>query len=238
VEQADAVVAEAKAEPHGIVRFSCPTALIGAITRILPEFMLRHPRIRLQVVATNRRVDLIDQRIDVALRVRVKLDTDAALTMRTLAMSRRVLVASPCLANRLGNAKDVGALGGLPTLSADEEGGNAVWDLVGAEGEVRSVRHQPRLACSDLNALREVAVAGLGIALLPEHACAPAFRDGKLVGVFPEWQAPDGTIHLVFTTRRGLPPAVRALIDHIAGHFREEVVTTASTRVPNVRNGG
>jgi DNA-binding transcriptional LysR family regulator len=225
VEQADAVVAEAKAEPHGIVRFSCPTGLIEAIARILPEFMLRHPRIRLQVVATNRRVDLIEQRIDVALRVRVKLDTDAALTMRTLVMSRRILVASPALGNRLGNAKDVGAVGALPTLSTDEEGEDVVWDLVGPEGEVRSVRHEPRLACSDLTVLREAAVAGLGIALLPEHTCAPAFRDGKLVRVFPEWQAPDGTIHLVFTTRRGLPPAVRALIDHIAEHFRDEVVT-------------
>jgi DNA-binding transcriptional LysR family regulator len=97
---------------------------------------------------------------------------------------------------------------------------------------VRSVRHEPRLACSDLTALREAAVAGLGIALLPAYTCAPALRDGKLVRLFPDWQAPGGAIHLVFTTRRGLPPAVRALIDHIAEHFRDQVVTTASTRVP------
>ena len=84
VERADAIVAEAQAEPHGRVRFSCPTGLIEVIEPIVIAYMARYPKVRLQLVATDRPVDLIEERIDLALRVRVALTSDAALTMRSL----------------------------------------------------------------------------------------------------------------------------------------------------------
>jgi DNA-binding transcriptional LysR family regulator len=65
---------------------------------------------------------------------------------------------------------------------------------------------------------------GLGVALVPEHVCWSALEAGRLVRVFPQWHAADGIIHLVFTTRRGLPPAVRAFIDHLAERFRDEAL--------------
>jgi len=91
VAQAEAVVAEAQGEPHGTVRFSCPLGLMDPMARVLAEFMARHPRVKLHVVAANRRIDLIEERIDVALRVRTAVDADATLTMRTLARSHRIL---------------------------------------------------------------------------------------------------------------------------------------------------
>jgi DNA-binding transcriptional LysR family regulator len=192
------------------------------MTRIFPAFLARYPRVKLQVIATNRRVDLIDERIDVAIRVRSIIDSDAALTMRTLAKSRRILVASPALANRLGDMKDIAALASIATLGANEQAGDTTWELVGLDGQVRPVRHEPRLSCGDFTALREAAAAGLGVSLLPDHLCWPALKEGKLVRVFPDWYAPEGIVHLVFTTRRGLPPAVRALIDHLAERFGDE----------------
>ena len=226
VAQAEAVVAEAQGEPHGTVRFSCPLGLMDPMARVLAEFMARHPRVKLHVVAANRRIDLIEERIDVALRVRTAVDADATLTMRTLARSHRILVASPALANRLGDMKDVAALASVATLSPTEQAGDDTWELVGPDGQSRSVRHEPRLSCGDFAALREAAEAGLGVALVPDHVCWPALQAGRLVRVFPDWHAPDGIIHLVFTTRRGLPPAVRAFIDHLAERFRDEGLLT------------
>jgi len=218
LEQADALVAEARSEPQGRVRFSCPTGLVGVLSPGLPAFLQRYPKIQLQLIAIDRAVDLIAERIDVALRVRTELTTDASLTMRTLGQSRRILVAAPALATAIGNAC-VADLATLPTLSSTDEPGEIEWQLVGPNDARHTIRHQPRMTCGDFDALRDAAAGGLGVALLPDHVCGDDLRAGRLVRVFPGWGGQMGIVHLVFTTRRGLPPAVRAFIDHVARTF-------------------
>jgi DNA-binding transcriptional LysR family regulator len=221
VEQADAVAAEAKNEPHGVIRFSCPTGLVESLSPTLPIFLARFPKVRLQVIAVDRAVDLIDERIDVALRVRTTLTTDAALTMRTLGRSRRILVAGPQLAARCDGLR-IEALADLPTLSPTDQSGEITWALEGPEGESHALRHEPRLTCGDFMALRDAAAANAGVAFLPDHACRDDLATGRLVRVFPDWRSEDGIVHIVFTTRRGLPPAVRAFIDHLASVFSRD----------------
>jgi DNA-binding transcriptional LysR family regulator len=222
VEQAQALTAEARSEPHGLVRLSCPTGLVSAIIRFLPELLRRHPRVRLQLVATNRRIDLIDERIDVALRVRATLDTDAELSVRVLRKSSLLLVAAPEWAEHLGEAPDLSVLAEVPTLSPTDETGEVTWELFGDDGATQSIRHEPRFSSGDVVALSEAAATGLGVAFLPDLVCAPALKAGRLVRVFPAWHGVEATMHLVFTTRRGLPPAVRALIDHLVEHVGAE----------------
>ncbi|EAU67915.1 LysR-family transcriptional regulator [Stigmatella aurantiaca DW4/3-1] len=180
-------------------------------------------------MATNRRVDLIHERVDVALRVRTTLDTDATLTVRTLARSRRILVASPEWARRLGGEQALESLASVPTLSSVEQAGQDVWVLVGPGQRTATVRHEPRLACGDFLALREAAIAGLGVSLMPDHSCGAALCSGQLVRVFPDWHAPDGMVHLVFTSRRGLPLPVEALIGHLAEHVRDALMWGEAT---------
>lgn len=222
VQRAEEVAAATQGEPHGLVRFSSPTGMMEPLAPMLARFMERYPRVTVQVMATNRRVDLINERIDVALRVRTSLDTDAALTLRTLGKSRRILVASPALAQRLEGTNDITALTSVPTLSSAEQAGEDVWEFVGPGERTASVRHEPRMACGDFGAVREAAIAGLGVAMLPRHSCWAAIRAGGLVQVFPDWHGPDGMVHLVYTARRGLPPPVSALIHHLAESFREQ----------------
>jgi DNA-binding transcriptional LysR family regulator len=225
VEQAEAVVAEAQGEPRGMVRLSCPTGLLDAsLSQALLDFMARHSQVKLRVIATNRRIDLIEERMDVALRVRETLDTDAAFTVHPLGHSRRILVASPELAQRLGALLDLSELAAAPTLTMAEQVDQDRWELVGPEGQTRSLLVTPRLGSSDFGTLRDAAVAGLGVALLPTHVCHAALQAGRLVRLLPDWHAPDGLIHLMFTARRGLPPAVRALIDHVSERFREKAL--------------
>ncbi|WP_327195787.1 LysR substrate-binding domain-containing protein [Novosphingobium capsulatum] len=149
--------------------------------------MARYPRVRLQLIATDHPVDLIAERIDLALRVRVALTSDAALTMRSL-----------------GTSDDIGEI---------------EWHLERADGVTHRLRHQPRMTCSDFTAVRAAAIQDRGVAMLPDHVCSEALRQGLLVHLLPEWRAQMGIVHLVFTTRRGLPSAVRALIDHLAATF-------------------
>ncbi len=221
-ERAEAVVAEAQAEPHGQIRFSCPTGMVEVVAKILPAFLMRFPRVKLQLIATNRSADLIEERIDLALRVRTVLTSDAALTMRSLGRSARVLVASPQLADRMGD--DVGTLGEFPTLSTTDEAGEVEWQLETSDGRRQLLRHQPRVSCGEFSAVREAAINGLGIALLPDHACRDALKSGQLVHVLPDWRGQQGIVHLVFTTKRGLPPAVRALIDFLAANFPSDAI--------------
>jgi DNA-binding transcriptional LysR family regulator len=217
-DRAEALVEASLSEPRGTVRMSCPTGLVSIVAAMLPDFLTLYPKGHVQIVAADRPVDIIAERIDVALRVRVKLDSDAALTMRTLAHSRRILIASPALANRIAG-RGIDVLGEVPTLSSSGEDGEVLWRLEGPGG-THDIRHSPRLSCGDFSAIRAAALAGLGVAMLPDHACAAELRSGALVHVLPEWRSEDGIVHLVFTTRTGLPLLVRAWIDHLAKGFK------------------
>lgn len=223
-EQAEALVMQAQAEPHGRIRFSCPTGLIEPISGLISSFLGKYPKVRLQLVATDRPVDLIAERIDLALRVRAALTSDAALTMRTLGLSTRILVAAPRLASEVA---DVEQLAELPTLSTGDDAEDLEWQLEDEDGRSRSLRVVPRMGCADMMAVRHAAIDGLGIAILPDHVCRDALFDGRLVRVLPAWHGLKGIVHLVFTTRRGLPPAVRALIDHLAAGFQKELAPKA-----------
>lgn len=221
-EQAEAVVAQAQAEPHGRIRFSCPTGMVAPVAGLISSFLARFPKVRLQLVATDRAVDLIEERIDLALRVRASLTSDAALTMRSLGISIRILVASPQIASKLENIEQ---LADFPILATDDTSDDLDWHLETDEGRRSVVRVQPRMGCEDMVALRDAAIAGLGIANLPDHVCREALEAGQLVRVLPAWRGMHGTVHLVFTTRRGLSPAVRALIDHLAAGFPRDALS-------------
>ena len=130
-EQAEALVAQAQAEPHGRIRFSCPTGMVAPISGLISSFLTRFPKVRLQLVATDRAVDLIGERIDLALRVRASLTSDAALTMRSLGRSTRILVACPQLASQVGS---IVQLANLPTLATNDAEDDLEWHLEAEDG--------------------------------------------------------------------------------------------------------
>lgn len=220
-ERAEALVAEAQSEPHGLIRMSCPTGLVEPISALVALFLTQYPKVRLQLIAIDRPVDLIEERIDVGIRVRTSLEGDASLTMRSLGNSIRILVAIPQIANRIGTIED---LAGQPTLSTSDDQGEVNWFLETDDGRSHTLRHEPRIGCADFSAVRAAALAGLGVALLPDHTCRQALEEGKLVRVLPAWRGMKGLVHLVFTTRRGLPPAVRKFIDVLASGFPKDAL--------------
>lgn len=221
-EQAQALVAEARAEPHGLMRFGCPSGLVEVVAPLIADYLARYPEVRLQLVAGDRPLDLIGERIDLALRVRVSLDSDASLTMRTLGTSIRILVGGPALASRIGCIEDLST---VPLLATDDAVDEVIWQLETDAGARQSVRGPARMGCADFGAMRAAARRGLGVALLPDHVCRTGLAEGSLARVLPEWRGQKGTVHLVFTTRRGLPPAVRLFIDHLARGFPRDALS-------------
>ena len=210
-------VERVSAEPRGVVKVSTPAALAqDVLAQLLPDFLRRYPQVRLQIHVSNRRVDIINEGFDVALRVRSDLRDDGELVLRRFGDIRELLVASPAYLDRAGRPQAPEDLAAHTTLSMSEDESRQRWQLHGAGDEVRRVDIQPVLMAHDFPLLLAAATDGLGIALLPESTCAEAVRRGGLEVVLPQWHLPMGICHAVFPSRRGLLPAVRVLIDFLA----------------------
>ena len=215
VEAAEAVVAVAKAEPAGTVRMSMPPGFAPMVADVLPIFMKRYPLVHLSILTTGRPVDLIEERIDIALRVRDGYDTDQSLIVRRFGGTKRYLAASPGFLERHGPI-GLDTIGRVPTLSMQENNPRAIWTLFHTDGETRDISHTPVLTCSDFSVLERATIEGVGLGLLPDIIVERGFRNGLLAPVLPEWSSAESTVHAVFTSRHGMLPAVRALIDHLA----------------------
>jgi len=210
------VVDRLSAEPRGLVRVSVPVGLAQQqMPQLLPEFLARYPQVRLQLHVSNRRVDVINEGFDIAIRVRNKLDDDGSLVMRSFGQIQELLVASPQYLKRAGRPTEPEQLHDHVTLSMNEDEARQRWELQ-RDGEVRRIDLKPRVSGFDFPMLMALAKQGLGITMLPETLCADAVRNGELEVVLPQWRLPQGIAHAVFASRRGLLPAVRVLIDFLA----------------------
>ncbi len=173
------VVDRLSAEPRGTVRVSVPVALAQMqMPKLLPRFLDQYPKVRLQLSVTNRRVDVINEGYDVALRVRSRLDDDGSLVMRSFGQVQELLVASPKYLDRAGRPKDPDELAAHVTLSSSEDEARQRWELQGPDGEIRRVDIKPRVAGFDFPLLQSMVKDGFGITMLPETVCSEAVRRG------------------------------------------------------------
>lgn len=225
-EAAQELIDQTHAEPQGIVRVACPVALLHfQIGAMLAGFMASHPRVQMQLKATNRRVDVIQEGYDIALRVRFPPLEDSDLVMKVLGESPQCLVASPGLLAQHPPLRVPADLHGVPSVDLGLDLARArhehVWQLAGPEGRAVVVTHTPRLVTDDMMALRLAALAGVGIVQLPTMTIRNEFRAGTLQRVLPDWSPQSGIVHAIFPSRRGLLPAVRELIDYLAAEFEK-----------------
>ena len=219
-EAAEEAIEITRAEPRGIVRMACPVALLDALVGgMIADFLVACPRVEIHLDATNRRVDLIGERIDLALRVRPPPLEDTDLVMRVLAERSQCLVASPRLLEQYGQPQVPADLAALPSLDLGLPQNEHVWHLHGPDGAAVSLPHRPRLVTRGMIALRASAVAGVGVVQLPTMMVSEQFARGELVTVLPHWRPRREIVHAVFPSRRGLLPSVRALVDFLAERF-------------------
>jgi len=218
-EAADEAIALTQVEPRGIVRMSCPVALLDArIADMVAAFLVAHPRVEIHLEETNRRVDVVGEGIDVAIRVRPPPLEDSDLVLRVLADRSQCLVACPRLLTH-GIPQVPADLAQLPSMDLGLPQDEHVWHLLGPDGARAAVRHQPRFITRGMLALRTAAVAGVGVVQLPSMMVRAQIARGELIHVIPGWAPQREVVHAVFASRRGMLPAVRALVDFLAQAF-------------------
>ncbi|WP_336366074.1 LysR substrate-binding domain-containing protein [Marinobacter sp. C2H3] len=216
-EAAQALIDGSHAEPKGSIRMSCPPGLIYfLVAPLVVRFMARYPEVRIELDATSRRVDVLKEGYDLALRVRFPPLEDSGLTMKVLSQSPQCLMAAPSLFDRYPRPLGPDQLGDLPSIDFEQWNGQHVWCLDGPEGASTQISHQPRLVTDDVFTLREAALAGLGVVKMPLIVGGKDLLAGRLISVLPDWRPRGGLFHAVFPSRRGLLPAVRALLDFLS----------------------
>lgn len=215
-EAAQNAVRQRVAEPSGTVRITASVPVAQEqLAPHLPRLAQRFPRLRVQLDVTDRFVDVVQEGYDIAVRSHFAALPDSDLVQRQVRRESIVLVASP-------GYLDAASVPTVPDALEHHAGllsgpGVNRWTLVreGAEADVVQVATPARLTANESQVLRAAAIAGLGIACLPESLCRQDLADGRLRRVLPEWHAGRVTTTLVMPHRRGQLPGVRATVDFL-----------------------
>ncbi len=210
------VVQQLRASPRGTVRVSVPVTISQTLlSQILPEFMHRYPEVRVVMRVTNRVVDLYEDSIDVALRVRSDPPENANIVVRPLWRTQQMLVGAPSLLQQNAPPLQPADLARFDTLDTPTTDGRHAFQLSAPDGTRHTIEHEPRLVSADLMTIREAVLAGVGIAALPEMMYGAALRAGQLSPVMPGWTLPSPQLYAVFVSRQGMVPAVRTFVDYL-----------------------
>jgi len=224
-EAAQALIDGARSEPCGTIRVACaPGLLTYQMSGLIVRFMALYPELEVQLHSTSRRVDVIGEGFDLAIRVREPPLEQTDLVMRKLDESVHRLVAGPDLIARMGAPVGPADLAGWPSVDFGPAHRDHVWALHHKDGMTASVRHAPRLVTDDLHMLHEGALNGLGVALLPSVAVMRDLEAGRLIDLLPDWRPKKWIVHAVFPSRRGLLPSVRMLLDFLVEGCAEQQI--------------
>ncbi len=200
-------------EPSGLVRVAAPADFFDFFAmEWLTEFLVEHPKVRVDFVLSDGRADLIADRIDVAFRGGI-LEDSGLFARKVLDAGTDGLVASPAYIARRGVPATLHALVEHDCLVFGHPSGKATWHLTGPEGAPAEVQVSGRFSGNTAQALRKAALAGLGIALLPSTLTQRDLRAGLLVRVLHGYHRLGHGVHMVYPSRRYLPLAVSAFIE-------------------------
>jgi len=214
----EAVAGEGES-PQGLLRVAAPTVLAEErLTPLLAAFLRAHPRLSIDLRASDRPVDLVEDRIDVAIRIGGALDPGCIA--RKLGECRSILCASPRYLDERGAPERPDQLRSHQCLTYTNFGA-AEWRLQAA-GESVTVEANGPFRTNEALALRRAALADMGVAMLPDFAVTAHVSSGALRVVLPGWEPAPLPIHALYLSRMHLPAAARAFIDHMAGHLPEE----------------
>jgi DNA-binding transcriptional LysR family regulator len=226
-EQAETAIRHRLDEPAGTVRCTAAVATMQfAMRNIMADFLDRYPKVNLVAHATDRNVDIAGENYDVAIRAHSDPLPDSTLVQRTLTPAPWFLFAGPAYLDANKTPQSPEDLQDHPSLFMMRTGVAPVWRIRHSSGgkEEVAVRLKPRLLSDDMTGLKQAAIAGLGIVALPGYVCRQEVLAGTLRRVLPAWRAGDSTITALLPYRRGLLPAVRVFVDHLAAEFPKAVV--------------
>lgn len=220
VEAAEADWQLSDAQVEGLLRVSVPIALgLDRITSVIPDFLEKHPKLSLEMRLTDDSESLIDDQIDVAIRMG-KL-SDSGLMHRRLCRLQRIVVAAPALVARHGMPTRPADLGAFPCLAWDGSRSQLNrWKFL-EDGKEITFHAESRFRSNQGMSLYQMCIAGVGAMRVAEHLARPAIEDGRLVQLLPDHTAVDDTaIYAVFLPDRHMVPRIRNFINFMVDAFR------------------
>ncbi|PDT33142.1 LysR family transcriptional regulator [Rhizobium sp. M10] len=215
VDEAEASVAGQSAAPRGVLRFTVPDAFGRLVVLpIVEKYLLAWPDIQVEVNFTDRKTDIVEEGFDLAIRIGTTPSaSDTRLVSRVIAADRPRLCASPSYLADRGEPRDIDDLAAHDCLVFSSRDQRQGWRFRGEGGAWVKAQGRSRLRLDSDEAIRDAAVAGLGIALLPDFLVASDLAAGRLRQVLPELETDDAKIVTLYPDKRLLEPRVRRFID-------------------------
>lgn len=219
VEEAERAASGAYANVKGQLVVAAP--IVFGRLHVVPvaaSFLEQHPDVDIQLRLGDRNVNLIEEHVDVALRIGALPDSNLVATQ--VGAIRRVVCASPDYLHRFGTPQSPDDLATHRCISFDGLDAATAWTFVGGNGERRSVAIHSRLTVSTADAAIAAAILGLGLTRVLSYQVADALRDGHLVRVLADDEPPAVPASLIYPGQGRLPMKTRAFIDYAAGQLR------------------
>ncbi|UVK53863.1 LysR family transcriptional regulator [Mesorhizobium sp. AR02] len=211
IEEANLRLAEARAEPSGTIRISAPVGFGGHfLIRAVVEFLALYPKTNVELRLTDDKLNLVEDGIDLAFRTG-RLE-DSTLIARKIGSTHRLLCASPDYLARYGMPESPADLVRHRCVIAGPSASGAHWVLDGPQGQ-ESVDVAGRFAANEMQAVVAAAIAGFGIAQLPQVMAEALIAEGRLQRVLDGYTTPEGGLHVLYPSSRHLSPLVKAFID-------------------------
>lgn len=201
-----------EAAPRGTLRIACSQSLAQAwLVHALDDFIRLYPQVSVDLLVGSQAVNLVEARIDLALRITNQLDPN--LIARQLAVCRSVVCATPAYLAKHGTPQRPEELAQHNCLSYAYFG-RSIWEFSRA-GEPHAVAVSGNLSANESMVLLEAVLADIGISLQPRYSVSAHLRSGALVQLLPDYEPQELGIHALYGTRRQMPPALRALLDFL-----------------------
>ncbi|MFT4764215.1 MAG: DNA-binding transcriptional LysR family regulator [Oleispira sp.] len=212
-EQAQSIVSGAQVEPQGTLRISCPTSFAMArLQQVFSDFITQHPKVNLEIDLNNRKVDLIAERFDIAIRASSQLD-DSSLISRTIYSADAVVVAAPSYLQQFGIPTTVIELENHSAITYSHLKQPDVWSFINPQGKTETIKVSSRIQTNSSELEISLCVAGHGVMLMPRFNLNGEIERGELVELLTEYQRPEINVYVVYPSRKHMSAKVRSFID-------------------------
>ena len=221
VEVAQSVLLKQKIDPQGLIKISCPAVMMEYQVRpLLNDFLKNHPKINVELELTSRRIDILRDDIDLAIRTNFSSNEDSSIIVRDVIKTTHCLVASPELLQGK-TLKHITELSAFPSIVLGTHKQQYHWHLHNlTHTDEIDIPLQPRIKSNDLAGTYYAVLDGLGIADLPYLTVKNDIVAGRLIHLFPDWCSNIGTVQLVYASRKGQRPVMEELIEHLIEGLR------------------
>lgn len=216
--EADQALCPIKTAPSGTLRVSAPmTVTLTRLSAAIPGFLSRYPDLKLDLHLDDRRVDIIREGFDLAIRGSDNLE-DSSLIARKLAVMPHVLCAAPSYFETYGRPETPADLKALTCVRFSLSGHADIWTF-SKEGRTEEIAVDARYSVSSSLAVRDALRAGFGVSLMPRSYVEDDLREGRLQPALEDWNTVETTLYAVYPSRQHVAPKLRALLEFLIGEF-------------------